>query len=273
MGQSSSSFFPTSDGSSSSAAAVQRSHLLAWAEPTVATKFAGATVAPLVTKALTSLPASQPTVTLDQLSAVLTSGGLSSAQLSALQSSFVASGPAGLAALSAILRQHPSAEDLLLTVEMLVDDAAGEPEGDGSLAGVPAATLGQLVEQLDAAVSEQRTPGGEDRKITPAELQGAFARTATLALVMWPALAKRIAQGIQEQGLDDDAEEEPTPAAAAAASSAGPASASAAAPKKKKPAGASAASSSSSSSGFGGLDLSISGTSIKAPKTGFTTAK
>jgi hypothetical protein len=98
------------------------------------------------------------------------------------------------------------------------------------------------------------------------QLQAALQRT--LPLMQWAGLMTKLAQAVIEQGMGGDSASAAAPAAAAAAAPAptrAAAAASSSAPSRKASSSASSSSAASSSGGFG-LDLSISGFSIKPPK-------
>ena len=164
--------------------------------------------------------------------------------------------------LQPILSTGVSAEDLLITLNMLIDDiAAGENNDATGLAGILPEHLESIQESLDQLV-ESLGPSAEGKPITQQQLTQVFAKLNTAQL---NPLAKRLATAIQQAGMQG--EPSPSPSALAAASTSNTSTRPSGTAGKK-----SSSSSSSSSIGGGGLDLSISGFSIKPP-AGFQAAK
>ena len=210
----------------------------------------------------------------DELAGVL---GLAPAQCGPLLAAWERLGPAEV--LAPVLRTGVSTADFLIVLNILVEDEVSNAEDNAAamLEGVSVLSLEKVQEALDQIV-EARGPQGESEVVPLAGLTQAL---ASVPLMAWAALADRMARAIQEQEMGAAAEAAPQPpAASAAAASAAPAAAAAAS-------SASAASSSSSSSvkkpaakssgmgggGMGGgLDLSISGFSIKPPSKAATGA-
>lgn len=247
---------------------VSARHLQAWT-PYVSI---GGALAPALSKAFSSLvPASRSLGASERVSlaAFLEAAGVSleSSAASQLGAALERSGPS--AAVSPILATGVSSEDLLITLNVLVEDASASDGGDagdeapGSVAGVEPSRLQNLQEALDQLV-ERTGPEGEGRRIQEAELTSVLGQT--LPLLQWAALSARLSVAIGEQGMADDGTNHSAAAPAASASSSSAPAAAAASSTSRSAAGKKSSAASSSSGGFGGgLDLSISGFSIKPP--------
>lgn len=222
-------------------------------------QWAGTSTAQL-SQALRKLAASPAQLSANQLGATL---GLASSVAAQLVSAWERDG--ARECIAPVLRTGVSSEDLLITLNMLLEDAAtAAPDGSApSLEGISGAQLEKFQEALDQIV-EERGPEGEGVPIDGKQLQAALQRT--LPLLQWAGLMTKLAQAVVEQGMGGDSASAAAPAAAAAAPARASAAASSSAPSRKA-ASSSSSSAASSSGGFGGgLDLSISGFSIKPPK-------
>jgi len=217
-------------------------------------QWAGAS-SPQLSQALRHLAASPAQLSASGLAVAL---GLSPSSSSDLLSAWERDGSGEC--IAPVLRTGVSSEDLLITLNMLLEDAA-------TIEGIEPARLEHFQEAIDQIV-EERGPEGEGVPIDGKQLQAALQRT--LPLLQWAALMTKLATAVVEQGMGGDSASAAAPAAAAAAAAPAPtraAAASSSAPSRKAASSASSSSASSSSGGFGGgLDLSISGTSIKPPK-------
>lgn len=222
--------------------------------------------APQIARSLTALnPASTPSLTADQLASALALGATQSAVLESWQKG------ASREVLAPLLRTGVSTQDLLIVLNFLFEAAieGAEQAETAELEGVPSASIERLQEGLDQLV-EAGGPEGESKVVDAGALTNAL-QQANIPLVAWPALVERLTQGVREQELEGEqgaagqaaGSAAAAPAAASSSSSAG---ASSAGPKKAT--GKSGSSTSGSAAGFGGaggLDLSISGFSIKPP--------
>jgi ribosomal protein L12E/L44/L45/RPP1/RPP2 len=191
---------------------------------------------------------------------------------------------AGAEVVALIPRTGVSTEDLLITLNMLVEDdtvgppggvresdaGADEPAGGfAHLHGVPLALVEKLQEGLDALV-ESVGPEGEDGVVDAAALTRVLAQT--IPLLSWASLLTKLAREVELKEMGGNVASSSSSSSAAAAAPAAAAAASAApAAAARKPAasgGSKGGSNGGGGSGFGGgggLDLSISGFSIKPP--------
>lgn len=197
--------------------------------------------------------------------------GLTAAQCALLLAAWERAGPAEVVA--PIIRTGVSTSDFLIVLNILVEDENSTAAGPAMLEGVSTLTLEKVQESLDQTI-EARGPEGENEAITPKILSECLGRG--VPLMAWAALIERLVKGVAEQemggenGIAAAATHVPGAANAVAASSSSSSSAVAASSSSsaKKPAAA------KSSGGMGGgLDLSISGFSIKPPSKPASAAK
>jgi hypothetical protein len=225
-------------------------------------KWAGEGAAPQLVAGLQSLgKAKASSVTSEQLVSAL---GLTPAQCGPMLAGWERLGPAEV--LAPILRSGVSTADFLIVLNILVEEEVSNAEDPATaqLEGVGVLALEKVQEALDQIV-EARGPQGENEVVPLEALTQAL---ASVPLVAWAALSDRMVRAIQEQEMGGAGSTQP--AAAAAAASAAPAAAASSASAASSSSAAKKPAAKSSSSGMGGgmgggLDLSISGFSIKPP--------
>lgn len=224
--------------------------------------------APQIARSLATLNlASTPSLTADQLASQLALGATQLALLESWQKH------GAREVLAPLLRTGVSTQDLLIVLNFLFEAAieSAEQADSAELEGVPSACIERLQEGLDQLV-EAGGPEGESKVVDADALTKAM-QQANIPLIAWAALMERLTTGVKEQELEGEgATGQASGSAAAAAPSAAPSSsssASAASAAPKKAGGKSSSSGASGSAagfgGAGGLDLSISGFSIKPP--------